>query len=53
VNLIIAVSQDGPVHFYCPAKVAKGVYNENEKMKTIFETKFGTVRDNEVIHDKW
>lgn len=48
VNLIIAVSQDGPVHFYCPAEVARGVY-ENE----LFKTKFGTVNDDEVIHDKW
>ena len=43
VNLIIAVSQDGPVHFYCPVKFAKSVSVED----------FGGQSDDVVVHDEW
>lgn len=42
VDLIIAVSQDDPVHFYCPAKFAKTVSSE-----------FDETDGDEVVHEEW
>lgn len=47
VNLIIAVSQDGPVHFYAPFAIAETAYNGTTRGAS-----FTNAKDGEVIHDE-
>ncbi len=46
VDLIVAVSQDGPVHFYAPLNIAKEAYSDN-----VSEKSFNNAADEDVIHD--
>lgn len=48
VNLIVAVSQDGPVHFYTPLEYAKAAHS-NDISATTFKH---ANNDAEVVHDK-
>ena len=51
MNLIIAVSQDGPVYFYCQAKIAKKVHQNlaDEELKK----KFGVTQAEKVGYERY